>query len=149
MFDALKELAKTLTNYELVFSTKENTHIDHDEEKIYLNPFMELDGFLNHIIKYHHMDNIKEYNPLLVAMLHEIGHEQNIEILTEEDLEEYALINLGLDLIIDDNKKYKFNYDEINLPYYNTTIEWNATEWALDYIKEHENELKDWRIKNV
>lgn len=145
----LIKLTKDLTGYDLDFNFGEDTHIDHDDEIIYINCNDNVDMVFNHIINSHRRYEFLDYEPIIMVVLHEIGHYMIFDNLTEKDFDEYALINLGIDLIIDENNKYKLTTEELNRPYFNTTIEWNATEWALDYIKEHKEELKDWRIKNV
>lgn len=145
----LIKLTKDLTGYDLDFNFNEDTHIDHDDGIIYINCNDNVNMVFNHIINYHKRYEFLDYEPIIMVVLHEIGHYMVFDNLTENDFEEYALINLGIDLIIDENNKYKLTTEELNRPYFDTTIEWNATEWALDYIKEHKEELKDWRIKNV
>ena len=145
----LIKIVKDLTDYELKFSFDENTHIDHDNEIIYINCGDDVNTVFNHIKNFHKRFEFMEYEPIIMVVFHEIGHYMIFDDLTEDDFDEYALINLGLDLICEENNKYKLTLEELNRPYFDTTIEWNATEWALDYIKEHKKELKDWRIKNV
>ena len=145
----LIKLTKDLTGYDLDFNFGEDTHIDHDDEIIYINCNDNVDMVFNHIINSHRRYEFLDYEPIIMVVLHEIGHYMIFDNLTENDFNEYALINLGIDLIIDENNKYQLTTEELNRPYFDTTIEWNATEWALDYIKEHKEELKDWRIKNV
>ena len=145
----LIKLTKDLTGYDLDFNFGEDTHIDHDDEIIYINCNDNVDMVFNHIINSHRRYEFLDYEPIIMVVLHEIGHYMIFDNLTENDFDEYALINLGIDLIIDENNKYQLTTEELNRPYFDTTIEWNATEWALDYIKEHKEELKDWRIKNV
>lgn len=145
----LIKLTKDLTGYDLDFNFGEDTHIDHDDEIIYINCNDNVDMVFNHIINSHRRYEFLDYEPIIMVVLHEIGHYMIFDNLAEKDFDEYALINLGIDLIIDENNKYQLTTEELNRPYFDTTIEWNATEWALDYIKEHKEELKDWRIKNV
>ena len=142
----LIKIVKDLTDYELKFTFDDDTHIDHDDEIIYVNCHNDVNMVFNHIANCHHRYEFTEYEPIVMVVLHEVGHYMIFDDLTDTDFEEYALINLGLDLIFDDNNKYGFNAEELNRPYFDTTIEWNVTEWALDYIKDHKKELKDWKI---
>lgn len=142
----LIKLVKDLTDYDLIFTYVEQTHIDHDKEVIYVNFNDNVDAVFNHIANNHKRTECFMYEPIVMVVLHEVGHYMIFNDMTEEDLEVYALINLGLDLVFEENNKYRFSLEELNRPYFDTSIEWNATEWALDYIKEHEKELKEWRI---
>ena len=107
---------------------------DTDEEIIYLSNkrYTKLDAYFD---KWYQKQDF--YTPIqytLICILHEIGH-----IMTKDDdlLEEgYAL-----------NEMYRFMYDygsineeELNFAYFAIPSETLATQWGVEYYKEHKQE---------
>lgn len=72
-------------------------------------------GFLQHIYSVHGFADAYSYSELFWSVLHEVGH-----YCTENCLETHK----G-----SDNSVYE---------YYEQDVEWNATEWAIDYILCHQ-----------
>ena len=84
------------------------------------------------------MESVEEKSPTIDAdvflwsVLHEVGHHETIDELTEEE-EEYS-----------ENTKRRIL--EENLPhklYYNLPDEYAATSWAVQYAEEHFEEISD------
>lgn len=93
-------------------------------------------AFLQHIALTHKCHFVNEISPLAWTILHEIGHYFTDDYLTDEDREadyEYRKL-LSLGIIPDD---YSRPDDSIDEAYFNLPAEWEATEWAINYIKKH------------
>ena len=93
-------------------------------------------AFLQHIALAHKCHFVNEISPLAWTILHEIGHyftdEQFTDNEQEADGEYRSLLALG---IIPDN--YSHPDHSIQEAYFNLDTEWEATEWAINYIRKH------------
>jgi hypothetical protein len=72
----------------------------------------------------------------IFSLLHEIGHEQTLPRLREEDIETDIFNRSILSLMGHDNKAY------FNLP-----TEYAANAWAVDYLLNHQQECWDFQMK--
>ena len=91
------------------------------------------DLFISHIEKRHKFKNARNYSPFLWTILHEIGH---IKADTEEDAiaeqEKEALVKLLCSTA--DNEK---EWNSAAILHFEMKSEWDATDWAIDFIKRH------------
>ena len=134
---------KLIPEFEVKISRKDNTAINHAEEIIKLNPDEDFSMVIDHMEKVHGAKFIKKYDPLFVAMLHEVGHYMTFDFIDDSEYEIYMLMVTGLQLA---TKEYN-NFVQLSDAYFNTTVEWEATEWALNYISENQKNLKEF-LKN-
>ena len=74
---------------------------------------------------------IGEVNTRVISLLHEIGHYQTFNV------EEWELRNKQVNEYIDQYYDYKIELEELNFKYWNTTNEYKATQWAIEYYKTH------------
>jgi uncharacterized membrane protein YhdT len=100
-----------------------NYTIDEDFVSIY-------EDFLNELgLQY----NISYF---LMAFLHELGHEQTIDLMDDSDWFEYKAINFKILFT-------NLDYFEKTKIYINSTIEKEATSWAVNYANNHFEELNE------
>lgn len=98
----------------IIFSKTEYNSFDFGTDCIYFNPFDRNDkGFMKHICKKHKCNFVPNFDLNLWTILHEIGHYYTSDIIT-------------------------FDEEEESTPcYFDQNEEWEATEWAINYIKTH------------
>lgn len=104
-----------------------------DEDTIYLNPKEYVcPGFKKHLKEKHGCDFGDKFSQQLWSILHEIGHMMT-NPPEDEDME--MLIRLTLETTVDEDE---YNTDEnLQYSYYDLESEYNATQWAIDYISIH------------
>lgn len=79
-------------------------------------------------------------NPFLASLLHEVGHNETLHWLTEEEVhyceDEKVEISWRLDVCTstEEQKNYYFQY--FTLP-----DEKEATDWAIDYVRNHTQQI--------
>lgn len=140
MITKIAKLVKDLTEYDIVYSKEEETHTDHIKEVITLNLNDDIYKFLMHMQTKHKCKFIFDYYPILWVVLHEIGHEKTFDDITPQDWEDYAFINFMYDIGAGSQQ-------ELESQYYNSTVEWCATDWAIWYVETHKEELKAFKIE--
>lgn len=84
------------------------------------------EDFLAHVRQYHNFHETQLARPLVWVMLHEIGHYYT---LVEDDEEDSLRMILNMAFEVDETDR--------RIAYYNLPNEWEATEWAINYIKKH------------
>lgn len=103
------------------------------ENKIIGFCFDEIDScFDRHIIYEHNFPYIKNINPNLFSLLHEIGHYYTMDTCasTEEEDELKAIFS------IISYEEVRDDYNTLR-QYFNLEEEWVATEWAINFCKEN------------
>ena len=101
---------------------------DHIEETIYIDPKDTKDcGFLRHLKKVHGYKN--NYSLMVWSVLHEIGHYHTLDYC---EIDEFTRALIGLISPEEAEKSEK-----IQDAYFNLEEEWEATEWAIEYAKNH------------
>lgn len=117
-----------------VRKSAELTYCNPETRTIYLGEEIrhegDLFGFLRHIDEYHffhffnHIMCTEDYPFAMWAILHEIGH---IALHPQEFSNGLVIAALASDM------------EDPNVQdwYYNTDREWDATEWALDWLEAH------------
>lgn len=103
------------------FSNK-GSYFDYDSDCIYLDPTEEDCGFFRHLTEVHKCSFADKYPMIMWSILHEIGHFYTIDFC-EDDYE------MRLFLSLCDGSKI-----EIQDSYFNLESEWEATEWAINFI---------------
>lgn len=106
--------------------TKNESCYDHTTETIYINPD-EIDeyGFMRHVREVHDCDFADDISYCVWAILHEIGHYHTLD-----DCEEDDLLARSFCMICPNNIETQ------NL-YFGLEAEWEATEWAINYVSDH------------
>lgn len=84
------------------------------------------EDFLAHVRQYHNFHETQLARPLVWVMLHEIGHYYTF---VEDDDEDSLRIILNMAFEVEEAGR--------RIAYYNLPNEWEATEWAINYIKKH------------
>lgn len=85
-------------------------------------------------------------DPFLSSILHEIGHIETFQSIDENDLEDClsTIADLEYRALSDISKE---ELHEINKLYFEVPIEKKATEWAIQYMREHTKEVTQfWSI---
>lgn len=91
------------------------------------------DLFLWHIEKRHKFKNARKYSPFFWTILHEVGHiKADTEESVEKDKEMEALVKLLCSIA--DNEK---EWNSSAVLHFEEKSEWDATDWAIDYIERH------------
>ena len=85
-------------------------------------------SFIDHIINSHKFSRANEISPLIWTALHEIGH-----IKTDDFVEDNPEMRATLETL------YEFGADinKLNKMWYELPDEWEATEWAINFVKNH------------
>lgn len=91
------------------------------------------DLFLNHIEKRHNFEKARKYSPMFWTILHEVGH---IKADTEEDAlaEQERETIVKILCSIADNEK---DWNSAAVLHFEMKSEWDATDWAIDFIERH------------
>lgn len=137
----VKELDNELS---IVFTDDENEY-DYVESCVYFNPnSLEDCGFLRHLREVHGFTDCDKYPLFFWTLLHEIGHHFTIDYCEEDETEVRTLCAMCSN---EEAEKSVYIQDL----YFNLESEWEATEWAIDFVKTNlalcENFLK--KIKKV
>lgn len=78
-------------------------------------------------------------DPFITSFFHELGHNQTYMDFTENEWEKY-LEDVNAIAQMDDT-------EDKNMTYFSLPFEFAATEWAVRYIKDNEDEVKEfWRV---
>lgn len=85
-------------------------------------------GFMRHLSQAHEFPEGLRYSYNLWHILHELGH-----YFTEEKYGD----NIGLRQWFKENGKLMIRNVNLQNSYYNYREEWEATEWAIDWVKKH------------
>lgn len=115
------------------------TYYNNETEEVTLgaNAWEDECGFLRNLREVH---GCKEWNKVSVAtwsLLHEIGHYHTFNYFTEDDLQVRALCAL-VPLSMAENSV------ELQDMYFGIGTEWEATEWAIDWVQNN-----PWRSRLV
>lgn len=112
------------------FIEEGQTAYDWTEECIYVNITEACDefGFLRHLREVHQCKEMKEFSLWTWVILHEIGHHFTLDMCEEDEMEMRAIC-----AIINTDKLTP----EISDMYFNLESEWEATEWAINFVKSH------------
>lgn len=91
------------------------------------------DLFLDHIEKRHNFKKARKYCPFFWTVLHEIGH---IKADTEEDAlaEQERETIVKILCSIADNEK---DWNSAAVLHFEMKSEWDATDWAIDFVERH------------
>lgn len=114
----------------VVESTPESVYYDAKTKALIVGEYHDPNdyGFMRHLMNAHRCEFADKYGYNLWHLLHEIGHSK-IEEKYGDNLYEIAYF------------KENFKYINRNVPlqneFYNRTVEWEATEWAIAWVKEH------------
>lgn len=82
-----------------------------------------------------------EINYLLASILHEVGH-----YYTFNDFDKFTK-EMVLNIAETELYNGKLSLKDVQYIYFNTTLEYNATKWAMDYYKANEKKCKDFLRK--
>lgn len=110
------------------------TYFDTDSNIIYISLNNKSYGFYRHVYEKHNYLDCYKYSDNIWSILHEIGHYYTIDDC-DEDIDTREFCEL---LTLDDFNKYK-GYQDL---YYDMDEEWEATEWAIDFIERHKRFCK-------
>lgn len=101
------------------------SYFDFDSDCIYLDPTENDCGFLRHLAQVHRCNFTNDYPLIVWSILHEIGHYYTLPFC-DDDYELRLFLTICDPSII-----------EIQDLYFNLESEWEATEWAINFINEH------------
>lgn len=129
IFDFISEI--TEGECTTVFKNNHGSYYDIRRNEINVNADQATDpaasSFFRHLHDFHKVEDITIVEAITWTILHEVGHFFNQDEImhpTDEDLMAQTEIHLAITI-----NRY------IQDLYYNTTAEWVATEWAIDFIK--------------
>ena len=129
----IREFVKTIDEY-IEVENDNRFCVDIEEEIIYI-PYElneEEDRIWSQFLK---QEFNVDFNPYLMSVLHEIGH---IVTYTEDLNEERNVIYFLLQMKYEED-----NFEEFNREYFNIPMEYHATEWAINYYRNHEVECNN------
>jgi hypothetical protein len=119
--------AKSITpEIKLVF-TDEGSSFEYATNTVYLNFNDDCDGFIRHLKFVHGLRGADNFNVIMWQILHEIGHYFTLDYCEDNENLERAICAL----IDEDEAK---NSEKIQNIYFNLEKEWEATEWAINYL---------------
>jgi hypothetical protein len=130
--NALSFIVKSIApEVDVVYEPDSFTCFDHDLEAVVIGNDFQLDdrGFMRHIVETHDFAQAYDYSLMLWSVLHELGHYFTGDDgwVDEEEANQYLVCSLVPSEIADDPK--------IQDLYFNIPSEYEATEWAIDWIK--------------
>ena len=118
----------------VVYEPDSSTCFDHDMCAVVIGDDFQTDdcGFMRHIKYNHGFTEAYDYSINLWSILHELGHYFTSEdgYISYEDEEKYTLCAMIPRAIADENPYIQ------NL-YFDIEAEYEATEWAINWIKSH------------
>lgn len=110
----------------------EITCFDYDLNAVIIGKDFQIDdcGFMRHVRYNHNFEDAYEYSLMFWSILHELGHyfTGNNGYLSDEEMADYILCGLIPREMADENEALQNIYFDIE-------SEWNATEWAINWIK--------------
>lgn len=110
------------------------TCFDFQQDTIFIGRDFNRDrfGFMEHLNRRHGCKWCSQFSYRFWALLHEIGHYETDHYAeeTEEDFASRAVCAIVDVNIVIKNKQMAETY--FNLP-----LEWEATEWAIDWVRKH------------
>lgn len=89
-------------------------------------------GFLYHIEKSHNYKYVNKISIIVWSILHEIGHYETEGLEYDEDYDEYIRDYCATIPISEAEKD-----PELAKIYFDLPKEWEATEWAIDFVESH------------
>lgn len=104
--------------------------------------------FLKHLKERHHFNNPSRYGDNLWSILHELGHIHTTCFdVPSEGLTQYQAMKKGegFFLICQERGLQPTDY-EFQALYFETPFEFNATEWAVAWVKKHPIQAIIWSI---
>ena len=130
--DNLTFIVKSIApEVDVVYEPDSFTCFDHDLEAVVIGNDFQLDdrGFMRHIVETHDFAQAYDYSLMLWSILHELGHYFTGDDgwVDEEEANQYLVCSLVPSEIADDPK--------IQDLYFNIPSEYEATEWAIDWVK--------------
>lgn len=128
---------KSINPHLKVVFTDEESSFEWSTDTIYLNLNENCHGFLRHLRTEHHVNDYWRINKVIWQALHEIGHYYTLDFIEEDDDE---IFERAICSLID--KDTAENNVKIQNVYFNLEKEWQATEWAIRYVKQHFTKCK-------
>lgn len=131
--DKLNYIVKTIApEIDVIYEEGGKTCFDHDLKAVIVGTdFQEDDcGFMRHIRYNHNFTDTYKYSLTLWSILHELGHYFTSDngYVSQEEITEYIICGLIPREIANEN-------EIIQNMYFDIESEWNATEWAINWIK--------------
>ena len=115
-----------------VIFTDDGSSFEWSTNTVYLDLNENCDGFMRHLKAKHHVIDYYRINKIVWQILHEIGHYFTLDFVEEDEDEQ---TERAICTLID--KETAENNEKIQDMYFNLEKEWQATEWAKDYIINH------------
>lgn len=113
------------------FHFGDDNYFDADENEIWLNPKDNEDcGFLRHLKEVHGFEKTMNYPLWMWSVLHEIGHFETLDFCESDEMTERVIC-------ASHSKEEAEQSVELQDLYFNLESEWEATEWAINFIKSH------------
>ena len=142
--DKLHTLAASIVaalDDELFVEQADENSFEYAESLIRLNLRDENDGgFMRHLREVHGYDNEK-ISPMLWTILHEVGHNETEDEYTDKEYADGLQVKMRLACL---PLEWVYADPDLQDAYFNTTEEWLATEWAIDYVKSHPRKCAKW-----
>ena len=114
----------------IVFSNN-GSSFEYATNTVYLDFNDDCTGFMRHLKFEHGMRGADNFNIIMWQMLHEVGHFYTLDYCEDDESLERTICAL----IDEDEAK---NSEKIQNIYFNLEKEWEATEWASNYLIFHE-----------
>jgi len=101
------------------------------------------DSFMNHIKYIHNCQIADKYSPILWTYLHEVGHYKTRKKFTLKEKKRFYIKDDFYDLVFDTKERDEFLF--------NVAGEWEATEWAINYLKKYKMKGKflNWLVEKI
>ena len=133
--DTIKLIVKSIApKVDVIYEDDSITCFDFDLNAVIIGKDLMLDdcGFIRHIIDRHKFVNAQQYSLIFWSILHELGHYFTGDdgIVSDEDAMQYTICAMIPREAVDENPNIQSFYFDIE-------NEWNATEWAINWIQTH------------
>ena len=119
--------------------TDEGSSFEQSTNTLYLTFNEENFGFMRHLKKVHGVQGADSFDVMIWTILHEIGHYFTIDYCTEDETITRIMCSLM-------DKETVQQSEDIQDMYFNLESEWEATEWAIDYIIKHQAKCEIFNI---
>jgi len=133
--NALSFIVKTIApRVKVIYELESPTCFDHDIKAVIIGNDFQTDdcGFMRHIVEKHNFADAYNYSMSLWSVLHELGHYFTGDdgYISDEEAVQYAICAMI-------PRKHADASPEIQNMYFDIESEYNATEWAINWIVSH------------
>lgn len=132
-----------LKDFELTADIGEDFGYYYNEDRIEYALVMPTDSVDYFMINFNKLAPDLHCDPFLASFLHEVGHARTDHLFEIEEEEKIWLIKekMHQEYCISDNSMSEERNRELHMEYFNLPDEYEATMWAIKYMREHTDKI--------